>query len=456
MKDHSHGLFVWLILGLGLSGPTPRILLSMLMKRFFTILFLLAPIIGYAQSEKEAELELELRKSPSKLYGYFYNYPEEGFTKDVPPKGYKPFYISHYGRHGARRTHQESLYTTVLAELDSAHLAGMLTSFGEQVRSRIWTAYAEAEGLWGELTTLGAKQHRDIARRMVENYPQIFRQKNVRIDAVSSNVRRCIMSMAASTSQILVMNPKANLSLSTGDRYMDYLAYDSPEWHAWDADSTSWKNTLSRFEKETIHLERLLSSIFMSPDSVKDPLQFVIALRWIVANTNALELPVSFNDIFTFEELKDIWKTVNYKFYSLYGPNPNNGDVPKTDACRLLSEMISSADCHLTEDVPSADLRYGHDVYIMKLMNLLQPKGLYGETSDPDECSLVWQDFRMTPMAANVQMIYYKNRKGDILVKIQLNEKDISLPLETDIYPYYHWDAFRSYCTDLIDTWGKH
>ena len=54
-------------------------------------------------------------------------------------------------------------------------------------------------------------------------------------------------------------------------------------------------------------------------------------------------------------------------------------------------------------------------------------------------------------MASNCQMVYYRNRKGEILTKILYNEKEVTLPgLKTDMAPYYRWDDLRAYFEKLI------
>ena len=54
-------------------------------------------------------------------------------------------------------------------------------------------------------------------------------------------------------------------------------------------------------------------------------------------------------------------------------------------------------------------------------------------------------------MASNCQMVYYRNKKGEILTKILYNEKEVTLPgLKTDMAPYYRWDDLRAYFEKLI------
>ena len=412
-------------------------------------LLLCAPSV-FCQVRTEESLKSEMFQTPSKMTGYFYNYTAPSGNGTSVPSGYRPFYLSHYGRHGARRTHQERFFTSVMSELENARESDGLTELGESVYARLKIVYNEGKGRFGELTQLGMEQHSDIAHRMVERYPQIFRRKDVEVRAVSSTVRRCVMSMAASVSELRAMNPSINLKMETGERYMEYLAYDSAEWYEFNSDTTTWQALLKDFEKEVISPDRVLGSLFVYPDAIDDPLDFVISLRWICSHMQAIDAGVDLDDIFTNEELYEIWKTVDYKYYTLYSSNPDNKMIPRKDACRLLLEILQSADAALNQIHPSADLRYGHDVYIMKLMSLLRAEGFAEAENDPHKSYLVWQDFRITPMAANVQMVFYRNRKGDVIVKVLLNEREVKLPIQEENGPYYSWSAFKAYCLELL------
>jgi hypothetical protein len=51
-------------------------------------------------------------------------------------------------------------------------------------------------------------------------------------------------------------------------------------------------------------------------------------------------------------------------------------------------------------------------------------------------------------MACNVQLIFYrpvKGKKGDVLVKALLNEREAHLPVSTTQWPYYKWNDLRAY-----------
>jgi hypothetical protein len=65
-----------------------------------------------------------------------------------------------------------------------------------------------------------------------------------------------------------------------------------------------------------------------------------------------------------------------------------------------------------------------------------------------------WRNYRIFPMACNIQLIFYKPKKsgakGDILVKALLNEREVTLPISTDQYPYYNWATLRQYYLDKL------
>ena len=46
------------------------------------------------------------------------------------------------------------------------------------------------------------------------------------------------------------------------------------------------------------------------------------------------------------------------------------------------------------------------------------------------------------PMGANLQLVLYRNKAGEVLVRSLLNEKDVTLPIECETAPFYPWDEF--------------
>ena len=123
--------------------------------------------------------------------GVYYAYPiESGKAKPQlypAPAGYEPFYISHYGRHGSRWLTSDSRYVWVNDQFADQK---NLTKLGKDVRQRLDKIWKNAKGNGGKLTALGGRQYRGIARRMYQNFPQLFTAE-ARLTAHSSVVGRC-------------------------------------------------------------------------------------------------------------------------------------------------------------------------------------------------------------------------------------------------------------------------
>ena len=56
-------------------------------------------------------------------------------------------------------------------------------------------------------------------------------------------------------------------------------------------------------------------------------------------------------------------------------------------------------------------------------------------------------------MAANIQFVFYRKDENDldIIFKVLLNENEATLPIPTDIAPYYHYRDFREYYMKKIN-----
>ncbi|MDE5956325.1 MAG: hypothetical protein K2G80_07515, partial [Bacteroidales bacterium] len=68
------------------------------------------------------------------------------------------------------------------------------------------------------------------------------------------------------------------------------------------------------------------------------------------------------------------------------------------------------------------------------------------------EAHKYWDSSRMIPMASNIQMVFYSNRKGDVIVKLLYNENEVLVPaLKAVQGPYYSWNDLRSYMVSLLD-----
>ena len=74
------------------------------------------------------------------------------------PKGYTPFYISHYGRHGSRYAWNSETYSLIKKVLDAAKDAGSLTQRGQKLYEDFNAFYLVPLINTGDLSDLGMEQ----------------------------------------------------------------------------------------------------------------------------------------------------------------------------------------------------------------------------------------------------------------------------------------------------------
>lgn len=408
---------------------------------------LMLPFTLIAQTTNE-----EIFANIEKTGGVYYAYPEVNEVYTPAPAGYEPFYVSHYGRHGSRWLISDNDYLKVMNVLDSAKAQGALSEVGQDVRRRLDIVWADAEGMGGELSPLGVRQHQEIAQRLYQNYPQIFTDGR-HISARSTIVVRCALSMASFCVKLKELNPSLNLTMESGARYMRYLNY-------WDEPSREftangeWRELYNQFREDHIRPERLMKLLFTDTDYVEknvDAKEFMYSLYWIASNMQNVEVNLSLYDVFEKEELLDLFQIHNFRLYVCNGPSPWGKDIILNTFKPLLRNILDSANEAIKDSSIAATLRFGHDGDMGPLAGILELENCVNQETDPARVYLAWSNFKIAPMAANIQLIFFKKKgSDDILVKFLHNEKEVSIPLKTDMAPYYHWSDVEKYYREKL------
>jgi hypothetical protein len=165
-----------------------------------------------------------------------------------------------------------------------------------------------------------------------------------------------------------------------------------------------------------------------------------------------------FKDLYTDDELYHNWLQVNAYWYISYGSSPHNGGTQPFSQRNLLKKIIEEADSSIAIDHPGATLRFGHETMVLPLTCLLGINGFDQQVTDLEKLEeRGWVNYKVFPMAANLQIVFYrKNPKdNDVLIKVLLNENEATLPIKTDCAPYYHWKDFRDFCLEKLATYKE-
>ena len=385
--------------------------------------------------------------------GNYCNYPLPSGHVTPAPEGYEPFYVSHYGRHGARYMTDDDPYKYIIGKLDTAQTRGWLTDKGQEVLLRLRRAAADAWNRDGDLTRLGALQHQGIAHRLATNYPALLMQP-VDVRANSSTVRRCILSMANFCQELKSMNPQLNITMDASKHDMYYLTpNDSIDIPQKGIDDPLYEK-LDQFRHEKLNGRYQMALLFKDPAVVGDFVdgyQLADGLWNIASDMHCLpELELSFNDLFTVDELIDGFRVYNASWCLWEGLMP--GSRPNYYAIYpLLQNFLDEADQQIASGRRQVRLRFGHDSVVLPFAFILGVKEAIHGTDDMENLHNTFAIFRLIPMAGNVQLIFFRKQgSDDILVKFLMNENETSIPIATDCYPFYHWKDVSAHYRSIL------
>lgn len=418
-------------------------------KIFFYSSLIFIAFISVAQTTRQ-EMAADLNKTG----GVYYAYPSTSADNTHAPKGFKPFHISHYGRHGSRYLISDHDYTRVADLLHKAKDENALTELGIDLLNRVDSLMEETAGRGGDLSPLGRKQHRGIADRMYVNYPEVFTDNSI-ITARSTLVPRCILSMTSFTEMLKEHNPKLKIDFESSNRNMYYMCHSTPESDKFNGKDGWWREVYRKFEEKKTNPERIVKSVFSDTvfiDRYVKPNDFMWSIYWLASDAQNTEGKIDFYDLFTADELFDLWQCFNAVFYGQHADYAPADGVHLQNAANLLNNIIETADSAIEFSSPSAALRFGHDGNVVPLTSLMALEGCTAVIDSPEDFYKGWCDWKVTPMAANVQLIFYRNPKqpDKVIVKILHNEKETKVPVETDIWPYYDWNDLKSFFKSRI------
>lgn len=387
--------------------------------------------------------------------GILLPYKPGDLSETKAPAGYRPFYISHYGRHGSRYHCDIDRLLPAIGGLQSAADAGLLTFEGKRLKQYADSLVTCSDGMWGELTALGAQEHRAIADRMFHRFKEVLKsRKRKEVHCVSSDISRCIASMANSTIELSRLNPSLEFSYETGLRYRCYLADPGPE----EVESIRQEYMYATLRKE-LDYSSFFAKIFTEPSSaaldIADPYEFCFRVFDIWAEGAAMQdCQFDIRDYMNMDEILAIARVYSTDMY--YGHMRGVGikELRLPASRRLLHVIIADANAAMEDGSRvAADLRYGHDTGLLALEALIGLEGYDGEYTYAEAADHVCMS-QIQPKASNIQIVFYAKRrsveKDDVLVKFLVNEQECTIPvLKPDTGPYYSWSQLEKYLLSL-------
>lgn len=414
-------------------------------KTILLMMSLLMAIMSWAQGISALD---QLKADPRKSYGmdYPYSFTTQKLTK--APKGYKPFYISHYGRHGSRYYWNAMLYQELSKLLTTAHEKQMLTPEGEAFYEKFMAAKDELTAGVSELSDLGWEQHQRIARTMYNNFPEVFK-KGGNVSAISSLTGRCVLSMSSFCQELTQCNPMIEIREQSARKTLDGVVptdNQNPLKRKFPKANARWEKNKEKFPFDESLRDKVVKRVFTNTDSLQNLHHIGSNLINLYTSLPNIGHEGMMGNLITDDEMVAQWEQSNLGSYSwVFGP--------QYEMIPILEDIIKKADAAIDGSSDHiSDLRFGHDTCLGPLTVLMGINGADLDPEDPFEVKNCYQNWE-TCKASNIQLVFYRGKKGtdDILVKLLLNGEEARLPIATDSYPYYKWSDLRQFYQARID-----
>lgn len=393
-----------------------------------------------------------LKENPARAASNYQSYEFVDTELTPAPKGYKPVYISHYSRHGSRYHTGESYFKLCMPFMKECENQGLLSEAGKEWYKDALTVYDEHKGMFGMLTALGSKEQEGLGNRITERFPEVFSGKNGRTEVRNrcTRVQRSIVSMTSFNTVVAQHSPSLHFSYAAGDKFRAYLNCDPENYPALDKFDDQVEDSL----KHLINTSRMFQVLFNDPEAaariIDNPYNFskgVLLVSAISPNTDAHP------DMFKHFHPDDIlghWIIRNNIFYAGWANSAEMASEVATIARPLIHDIVIKAEEALGENSTlAADFRFGHDTGLLPLVATIGINGMHEKWS-AFEAHEYWSSSEFIPMASSLQMVFYQNKKGEVLVKLLYNEKETSIPaLKPTSGPYYSWSSLKDYLLSL-------
>ena len=300
-----------------------------------------------------------------------------------------------------------------------------------------------------------ANQASGLRMQLITDHPEVFSSrggKKSRVECRSTVVPRCILSMASFVEELSRLAPDTEITMEASKANAYYLA---PYASLNSIKGTSKPLSDSVRRANMPDPERLIASLFKSgskvaAEDIKNPKEFMFDMYMggaILHATNHVGI-TTLEYLFTDEELAQLAKCSTMRRYILTGPSERFLENILDTSRPLLRNVIETADRAIAKGDEQATLRFAHDVNLIPFIALMGIREGSYVSDDYASVPANWLASRVSPMGTNVQLIFFRNKKGDILVKVLFCEREQVLDEKAGTPVngvYYRWTDLKKY-----------
>ena len=332
------------------------------------------------------------------------------------------------------------------------------------------------------LSERGKLEQESIGKRMSEEFQTVFQKNRGSIIVSTTKKERTKQSAKAF---IKGLNPDTSLHIQTNYNNNDELAfYDvSPAYREY-KEIGSWRKVYENLQDQ-VNVRAFYSKVtqyfftgtFLHKMNAKDPSIVLDAESFAKAYYDAASIVESLDieikekgfssadlDLKSLIPCEDLQK-FNYvncaEEFLLKGPALDADGIQVKIAAPLLLSFLESTEEYIQSSKVIAQLRFGHAETVAPFAAILGISGASESVAGNTVKSYQkgWLCENIIPLSANIQWILYKNKSTqDYIVKLMLNEKEVSINGLKDVgTPYYYsWESVRDFYNGKLDKVNLH
>lgn len=176
--------------------------------------------------------------------------------------------------------------------------------------------------------------------------------------------------MLAFTDELHHLQPSLTMDVKSDSADMAWIAYTSPE-----------EKALENRTKVTpkVSTDRFMHLLFKDISKIDDPMKLMGEMQAITSSIQDVglnfksypkDIEEQLNALFTDEEFRAFYEANNKRMTICNGEDLYNEQIPMRSAVSLWRHIRDDADRALASGKPSADLRFGHDTNLYRLLTL--------------------------------------------------------------------------------------
>lgn len=368
------------------------------------------------------------------------------------PAGYRPVHISYVARHGARFLSSPKKIEKVEKYLYDAAKHRNLSKSGEEFFELLRTTSDSTGSRWGLLSPVGIAEEIRLGRDMAGWFPDLL--KSGRVNGISTYVPRVVMTMYQFNHSLERSHTHLELYSSAGrqnDSLLRFFAVAGPYCEY--RDSGAWETIYNRFLDDHVPTAPARRLLKVSPEAnLRKLRKMTMEMYGVLQASRAAGFEPQTDRWFSEKEFSACWEASNLLHWLRNTPTPVNNSAVSSVA-PLIRRIIEDADKALMDSTASQaviDSYFGHAETLLPLLSTLGLPGCYSMTEDYDSLAEEWKLQDITPLGANLMIVYLKSEDPDAPVMTLLRLNGRNIPAFPEAPLFLPWNELRSHWSDRI------